>query len=591
MGTPSSPEPKDLPPAAEGHPATDTLTAPKPTSTGTRRETIKTLVIMLIAAGVLGVVFAVALGWEIPGLTHTKAKSAKTGEAAPLKVELVKDPNNPNALTNTLSVPDDVRAALGIRKDNADIVAIASLPTFTQSLEFPGSTALNPAMIARIRIRFPTNGCEVVSIGKTIETFPPTKYRELRPGDTVKAGQDLATFYSVDVGSVKMDLINAICQLKLDQEIYERATSPEARGAIPEVQILNAWRNVAGDITAINKAVKTLETWNILPEDIQAVRKEGEELSKMPLDKRILRTVDPEKEKLWGQVVLKAPFDGVIIERNLTQKEVIVDNTVNVFQIVNVDTLLVLVNVPEDQVHLLRELKNKGQLNWTIQTAGAPAKLTLTQKSFDALRASGIPAPLIEKLQALTNKEFSTRTDLDAELVKSLTQGERENWQRQIGDAAKVGLVGPIDEISYLIDQNTHTAVVKGFIKNEGRALRAGQYVTATIDLPREENVVEVPMAAIADDGRQAVVFVQPDPTKPLYTMRRVLLTHRFDKVAFVKSVLTDADIALGREQVKDGLLPFSPLQRGDRVLTSGILELKKELDDRQSALAAAKKP
>ncbi len=121
--------------------------------------------------------------------------------------------------------------------------------------------------------------------------------------------------------------------------------------------------------------------------------------------------------------------------------------------------------------------------------------------------------------------------------------------------------------------------------------MRGGQYAVATIDLPPEKDVVEVPMAAIADDGRQTVVFVQPDPAKPVYTMRRVKVTHRFDKIAYVSSLLSDDDVANGQAQAKEqGLLPYSELKVGDRVITSGLLELKKELDDRESVIAASGK-
>jgi cobalt-zinc-cadmium efflux system membrane fusion protein len=153
-------------------------------------------------------------------------------------------------------------------------------------------------------------------------------------------------------------------------------------------------------------------------------------------------------------------------------------------------------------------------------------------------------------------------------------------------------LVGTVDEIGYIIDPNMHSAILKGFIKNERGALRAGQYVTASIELPREKDVVEIPMAAVADDGRQTVVFVQTDPAKPYYTMRRVKVTHRFDKVAYVRSVLSEEDIAVGLAQAKDqGLLSFSTLKEGERVITSGLLDLKKELDDQESTILVTGKP
>ncbi len=570
------------------HAAPPTAAAPTKSSW---KENVKTIIILVIAATVLTIVFAASLGWEIPGLTKKPEQDGKKNQkAAPLKVELVKDERDPKKLTHTLMVPEDVRKALRIRQNNVDVVAVATLPTSSQTLELPGSTALNPAKIARIRVRFPTNGSEVVSIGRTVDNLGMTNYRELRPGDTVKAGQELATFYSVDVGSKKNDLIDAICQLKLDQEILDRAEA--SRAALPEVFLLNAMRNVAGDKNSINRAVKNLETWNVPPEDIQAVRDEAEELSKQQKPGQPVRpATSPDRERTWGQVTLKSPIDGVIIERNVTEKEIIVDNTINVFQIANVDELVVLANAPEDQVPRLREIKDKGLLSWSVQTAGAPASFKLTQRALDKLRGEGAPGPVLDKLKIMKDREFSSRQSFEDELARTLSQEEREKWQRSAVDLSRSGLTGTVDEISYIIDPNMHTAILKGFIKNEGGLLRAGQYVTATIELPREKNVVEIPMAAIADDGRQTIVFVQTDPAKQEYTMRRVKVTHRFDKFAYVKSVLTDDEIASSQAQTAEGLLPLSPLKEGERVLTSGLLELKKELDDREATIAAGGKP
>ena len=80
---------------------------------------------------------------------------------------------------------------------------------------------------------------------------------------------------------------------------------------------------------------------------------------------------------------------------------------------------------------------------------------------------------------------------------------------------------GPIEEIGYLIDANQHTAVVKGYIENRDRKLRAGQFVSATVNLPPPPNVVEVPLTALAEDGKQSFVFVQPDPLSRVHHAAR----------------------------------------------------------------------
>ncbi|HEX4072634.1 MAG TPA: hypothetical protein VHX68_15745 [Planctomycetaceae bacterium] len=65
-----------------------------------------------------------------------------------LALELV--PGQPH----TLFVPDDVRLALVIRKDNVDYTVVAKRPTRVRPLIMTGSTALDPTKLFRVRARF-----------------------------------------------------------------------------------------------------------------------------------------------------------------------------------------------------------------------------------------------------------------------------------------------------------------------------------------------------------------------------------------------------------------------------------------------------
>jgi cobalt-zinc-cadmium efflux system membrane fusion protein len=480
---------------------------------------LKSAAAALVLVALVGFFLVFIAGVPVPGLASSPAEQTVPAPP-PLGVDLVKD------MPHTLAVPEDVRTVLGIRKGNKDLVAVAQVPERTRPLVLSGSTALDPTRLMRIRARFAP--AEVVQIGKvevnsTRSPSGRTETRELRSGDWVEKGQVLGVFYSVDVGSRKNDLIDALVQLKLDQEILERAE--KASYAVPEVFLLNARRNVEGDRNAIARARNTLKTWNIPDEDIRAVYKEAEEIGKHK-GKR-----DEAKEKQWARVELKAPDSGVIVERNVSLHEMVVDNTVNLFQIARVDRIQVIANAPEDDLPTLLELRPE-QRFWTVRTVGAPAK---------------------------------------------------------------EGIAGPIDDISYLIDVNQHTAVVKGHIDNprlkdrprdeRSRILRGGQFISATVDLPAPKGVVEVPVSAIVDDGKQCVVFVQPDPSKPVYTLRRVQVTHRFEKTVFVRSRPFDRGEDITPEE-EEGLLPRQPLRKGERVLTTGVLELKKELEDRESKAA-----
>ena len=159
----------------------------------------------------------------------------------------------------------------------------------------------------------------------------------------------------------------------------------------------------------------------------------------------------------------------------------------------------------------------------------------------------------------------------------------RDKWRWTIETVGLPPTEGPIEEIGYLLDPNQHTAVVKGYIPNPQGRLRAGQFASASVELPPPPDVVEVPLTALVDDGRLSFVFVQPDPGKDRFTLRRVLVTHRFDKTAFVKSKLTPKEKERTPDEVKKGIPAAEPLRPGERYLGTGALELRAALEDQLS--------
>jgi cobalt-zinc-cadmium efflux system membrane fusion protein len=429
-------------------------------------------------------------------------------------------------MADTLQVPPAVQQALGIRKGKTQRIAVVREPKQTRPLVMPGSTALDPGRLLRVRARFAP--AELVEIAEVHEISKKGSFfRELRNGDEVRVNDRLGVFYSDVVGNKKNDLVDAILQLALDQKILKKAEA--GSGAVPEVFILNAQRAVQGDLNAINRAMNTLKTWGVPESDIEKL-----------VDKRIMRAIkgldtwDIPKEdiqalkdkakdtKEWGRIELKAPISGVLIERNVALHELVQDPTVNIFQIAKVDQLNVLANVPEDdlpKLHRWRKQRTREglPLTWIVKTVGsAPIK-------------------------------------------------------------------GVMDDIGYLIDPNQHTAVVKGHIKNPGKVLRAGQFISATVRLLPPEGVVEVPMDAVVEDGQQAIVFVQDKHNKDQFTMRRVEVTHRFEETAFLRSTDIPPNERFGRGEKEQGLLPKEPLHKGDRVLLRGAVELKAALLDKES--------
>ncbi|HLW68835.1 MAG TPA: efflux RND transporter periplasmic adaptor subunit [Gemmataceae bacterium] len=479
------------------------------------------IVVLTVVAIFMG---AIPLDWRGAPANGAQPQPPKP---EPVKVKLVDDQ------PHTLSVPEDVRKALGITTAKGEMIVEAKKPAKGKALVMPGSTALDPTHLYRIRARFAPSpsSAECIELGKVRDNSKvPTEYREIRSGDRVykedpqdpkKRGTLLCVFFSVDVGNMKNNLIDAIFQLELDEEILKKA---KASDAVPEAFILNAEKSVRSDINTINKTVATLEAWGISKEDIQAVRDEAEEVKKRK------GKHDKEKDARWGRVEIRAPDDGIILERNLALKEVVVDNTTNCFQIAKLDKLFVTAYCPEDDLPSLEALPTEKR-QWTIETVGSPP------------------------------------------------------------------IKGVIDDISYLIDPNQHTAVIKGHIDNPINPktglplLRGTQFIRATVELDAPEDVVEIPVDALVDDGLQCIVFVQTDPQgRPdRFTMRRVDVTARFEKSIFVRSKLFAKDERTQEE--KDlGMLPKEPLKLGDRVLTTGVGELKAELLEQESEQGKDKK-
>jgi cobalt-zinc-cadmium efflux system membrane fusion protein len=425
--------------------------------------------------------------------------------------------------TDSLRVPDDVQKAIGIRRGSSEQIVAAARPTRTRSLVMPGSTALDPAGLVRVRVRFAP--AEVVEIGKTEDRHvsPGARLarRDLQAGDHVHKGDLLAVLYSVDLGNKKNDLFDALSQLRLDSDVLKRAEP--YKDAVPEVFLLNAQRNVQADLNAVSRAENTLKTWEIPEQEIQAVRDEVKNVA----SEQDRRAKAGERLKQWARVELRAPEDGYLIEQNVAFHETVVDNTTNLFQIAKVDPLIVLAAVPEDDLPVLQELKTptRDQMRWTVVTVGSKS----------------IP--------------------------------------------------GFIDDISYLIDPNQHTAVVRGHIPNPNGLLRAGQFVTATVELPPPDDVVEIPVGALVEDGKDSIVFVQSDASSPIFTMRRVNVTNRFERTAYVSSASAASDRDPAAVQDAQSAQPAEPLHEGERVLVKGALELKAALELKLAESAVKEAP
>jgi len=135
------------------------------------------------------------------------------------------------------------------------------------------------------------------------------------------------------------------------------------------------------------------------------------------------------------------------------------------------------------------------------------------------------------------------------------------------------GISGTFDLIGNIVDPNQHTAAVMGWLENKDGRLRAGQFITATVDLPAAAGEVVVPDSALVQDGTDCHVFVASDSKGTEVRRRRVALVGRGHDVVFIRSQPCAEESTKG----------CTALEPGEWVVTAGSIELDGAL---QSVLA-----
>jgi RNA polymerase sigma factor (sigma-70 family) len=437
-------------------------------------------------------------------------------------------------------LPPEMLAKVGIQ-----VAEVKARPAVPRVLRLPGSLALDPARLQRVRCRF--GPVLVVKIG----TAEGKGKQELHVGDKVRKGQLLAVVVSDDPARKKNELLDALVQLGLDEAILERAE--KAKDSVSELFLLNTRRSVEADRNAVNRALNTLRSWGIPQADIDAVTKEAEEVGKRK-GKR-----DPAADKAWGRVELRAAEDGILVERNVSRGEAVGDDSGPLFQIARLDWLKVLVQVPEEDLPLLQGLTPE-QRRWTIRGADG-----------DTETGGRIDDILVRVGETRTGSLlFGDGVNSDAGLTGSIVLNERNfdlAYPLASPDDSRYGRTFRGAGEEGRLEQ--HTAVATGWLDNPEGRWRPGQFITASITLPAAAEVA-LPAGAVVEEGSRSFVFVQPDAAKPFYEQRRVAVVRRGRDAVHIRSRLT-------AEQQRQGLQTVRP---GERIVTAGVVELQAVLED-----------
>jgi len=126
------------------------------------------------------------------------------------------------------------------------------------------------------------------------------------------------------------------------------------------------------------------------------------------------------------------------------------------------------------------------------------------------------------------------------------------------------GLPGTFDLVGNIVDPNQHTAAVIGWLDNKQGQLRAGQFITAAVELPNSEEDVVLPDTAVIQEGSKTVVYVASCADGTRVARRSVALSDRGHDVVYIRSKPTPQEAAAGCE----------PLAPGEWVVAAGAIEL-----------------
>ena len=327
-------------------------------------------------------------------------------------------------------------------------------------------------------------------------------------------------------------MVDAVCSLQLSKETLERHEKLFREGALSQAVLRQDERQLQADSNTLLTAERTLFTMKLSEAEVQDVKDEAKKIAALAKDDTFKRDAKSESER-WARVPITVPwFDKnnkdrelVVVEKNTNLYAMIdpIATGTALFKVADVTRLQVWVHPSEEYLPIFRQMlasPEPGGPFWTIS----------------------VPAYPDDKLPPLR-----------------------------------------FLQIAMSIEPFQHAPMLMGFLNNpNGNKYVIGQFVTASIDLPPEPDTLEVPSEAINEIGGEALVFVQPDPSKGEFFLRRVSILHRFKDFTTVRMKLTKADQEENQRNAKleNPKRTIEPLAVGDLVVTRGVVELTAALDD-----------
>ncbi|MEZ6100694.1 MAG: efflux RND transporter periplasmic adaptor subunit [Pirellulaceae bacterium] len=189
---------------------------------------------------------------------------------------------------------------------------------------------------------------------KTAQVSPPAdgivKQVRVNVGDWVEAGQVLAVIDSEKVGRLKSELLSALSEERLKQDVVRRIEPLANRNVIPGKRLLESQTELQQATSLVEKTVRSLSNLG-LSVDLEALRTLQPEQAKDAV--RRLGTEQLETQDSDNLIVVIAPLAGRVVERETVVGEV-VDRGTQMFRISDTRTVWLDLRVPAEEASLAK---------------------------------------------------------------------------------------------------------------------------------------------------------------------------------------------------------------------------------------------
>ena len=481
------------------------------------------VLIVLVVVG--GVAAATHLIPRVTEWLHGPRPAAAERAEKPASHELVRDAHGRPVRPPTLRLSADAARSLGITPQRIVTVQAADKPRALPPLE--GTLAYENDSLYPVRPRFAGEVAEITRVPMNaaeqlfqLSLSGPKSYPEKPParplgfGDRVKKGDLLAIVWSKDLGDKKAALIDSLIDLHRDQQRLKKIAELYRKGSISQTTYYDLERTVQKETNQVNAAERTLRMWKLSDREIDVIKREAAAIANTERD--------PKKEKDWARVEVRAPHDGVIVEKNTNLGDWVDPVNGNpMFRVADLSTLAVWTHPLEEYLPQIERLINQG----------------------------------------------------DPTRVRCKLRLYAEPHGRE--------LEGPLLRIAPSLDPNQHTLLVMGRVANPEGRLLVGQFVTATVYVRPAPGQVEIPTTALNEERGQSLVFIQPDPKKLEFAVRRVQVAERFKDRVFIRlRPDPNAEVQPPPAPGLRGPWRVAPLRPGERVVTQGVPMLTVALRD-----------